>query len=328
MKTSYVTIAAIVLSLIILVIITSVTGVNPAVLLSIAPVILLAAIGTVLVRLMLMALRFNFIINSFSDRKYPFFESLAVRLGSEFVALTSLAYVGGEVARAAWMVKNGEVSGRALWLPYIEIVFDVYAGNGIALIAGLYALQQGELFLGGVVLAVSLVILSFVTGVVILSHKGMIRMPTFLSRPLRWVVGEIRAQSLMEKGNVFLSEFCVAANNTFTRRNGLKLLVVGIYTFFTVLLTGATLWLVSLGFGLHLSFLDCAPTVYASIVLGNLPITLGGSGVAEAGVYFYASFVFGVSSWPMVFAWRIISYHFVLIITGACAFFILRRYTK
>jgi uncharacterized membrane protein YbhN (UPF0104 family) len=93
-------------------------------------------------------------------------------------------------------------------------------------------------------------------------------------------------------------------------------------------MTMTTLWLVALGLGLPLSFVDCAPLVYASIVLGNLPITLGGSGVAEAGIYFYASEVFKVSSWPMVFAWRILSYHFVLVITGISAFVILRRYTK
>jgi hypothetical protein len=95
-----------------------------------------------------------------------------------------------------------------------------------------------------------------------------------------------------------------------------------------VLLTTLTLWLVATGLGLTLSFLECAPIVYASIVLGNLPITLGGSGVAEAGIYFYASEVFNVTSWPMVFAWRILSYHFVLLLTGISAFVILRRYTK
>ena len=189
-------------------------------------------------------------------------------------------------------------------------------------------MSRGDLFIGSVVLVISCLILSVITSVVLLSRKGLMHVPSFLGGPLRRVVGQVRAQSLMEKGNVFLKEFCVAANNTFTRKNAPKLAVVGIYTFATVLLTGATLWLIASGFGLPLSFLDCAPLVYASIVLGNLPITLGGSGVAEAGIYFYASEVYKVSSWPMVFAWRIVSYHFVLIITGICAFVILRKYIK
>ena len=328
MKTRYVTIAAIVLSVMILVIITSVSGIDPTVILTIGPLFLFGALASVVVRLLFQGLRFNYILRSFSDRSYSFFESLLVRFGSEFVALTSAAYVGGEVARAAWMAKNGEASGKALWLPYIEIVFDVYSGNGIALVAGILAIMSGNAFIGSVVLVLSIAILSVITSVVLLSRKGLFHVPSLAMRPLRWVVGERRALALFEKGNVFLAEFCEAANHTFTRGNSAKLFTIGMFTAVTVLLTMTTLWLVALGLGLPLTFVDCAPVVYASIVLGNLPITLGGSGVAEAGIYFYASEVFNVSSWPMVFAWRILSYHFVLVLTGISAFVILRRYTK
>lgn len=328
MKVSYVTLAAIVLSVIILVIITSVSGINPAVILTLGPLFLLGAIASVLLRLLFQGLRFNYILRSFSERRYGFLESVAVRIGSEFVAQTSVAYVGGEVARAAWMAKNGEASGKALWLPYIEIVFDVFAGNCIGVVAGVIAILSGDSFLGGIVLVLSLFILSLVTSVVLLSRKRFIHMPSLAMTPLRWVVGERRATGLFEKGNAFMAEFCEAATHTFTRRNSVKLIVIGACTAVMVLLTVSTLWLVALGLGLPLSFVDCAPLVYTSIVLGNLPITLGGSGVAEAGIYFYASAVFNVSSWPMVFAWRILSYHFVLLITGIPAFVILRRYTK
>ena len=327
-KTWYVTFAAIALSIVILVIITSVSGINPTVIFTIPPIFLLGTISAVALRLLLTGIRFNYILRALSDRKYPFFQSLAVRIGSEFVALTSPAYVGGEVARAAWIVEHGEASGKAMWLPYVEIVFDVYAGYGIAVAAGVYALLEGYVFLGVVVMAVSLGLLTTVTSVVLLSRKGLIRMPSFMARPLRWVVGELRAQILMEKGDTFLKEFCEAADITFTRKNSLKLFVVGIYTLGTVILAAATLWLISVGLGLHLSLLECAPVVYAAIVLGNLPITLGGSGVVEASVYFFTSQVFGVSSWPMVFAWRILTYHFVLVITGICGFVILHRYSR
>jgi len=328
LKTWYVTVAAILLSVIILVIIGSVSHIDPTVIFAIAPAFLLGAVATVVARIILTGFRFNYIIRAFSKRDYPFFESLIIRFASEFVALTSAAYVGGEVIRAAWLAKKGEASGKALWLPYIEIVFDVYAGNFIALSAGLYALFRGDLFLGGLITAVSLAVLVFVTAVVLLSRKGLIHVPSFFKAPLRWAVGEARAQRLVDKGNLFLEEFCEAATLTFTRGNSFKLFVVGLYTLATVILTAATLWFVALGLGLNVSFVDAALLVYGAIVLGNLPITLGGSGLAEAGAYFYATNVLGVSSWPMVFAWRILSYHLVLLITGVCAFEALRKYVR
>ena len=325
---TYVTIAAIALSIIILVIITSVGGVNPTVIFTVVPIFLLCAIAATLLKLLFQGVRFNYILRAFSDRSYPFFESLIARFGSEFVALTSPAYVGGEVARAAWMTKRGEASGKALWLPYIEIVFDVYSGNLIALAAGIYALSAGDAFLGAVVMAVAVVILSLVTAVVLFSRRGGILIPSYAMVPLGRVVGRHRAESLKEKGDQFLEEFCEAANHTFTRKYAGDLLLVGLFTAAIVLLSTATLWFIAMGLNLPVSFIDSALLVYASMALGNLPITLGGSGVAEASVYLYAADVVGVSSWPMVFAWRILSYQMLLIITGICAFAILRRYTK
>lgn len=324
----YVSIAGIALSVVILAFIVSVFRIDPAVILRINGFFLVTAIAVAILRLLAQGLRFNYIIRTFSEREFPFVESLVVRLASEFVAMTTAAYVGGEVARAAWLSKKGENSGKALWLPYIEIIFDVFSANLIAFVAGAYALWMDHSFIGGLLLLLSSFTLILITAVVIVSRKGKIRVPRIIFGPLKRLMGHSRAESLMAKGDALMAEFCAAADSTLVRPNAKKIVWVSAYTLLVVILTAATLWLIALGLDLELSLVSAALLVYASIVLGNLPITLGGSGVAEAGVYVYASQVLQLASWPMVFAWRIVSYHVPLLVTGVSAFLILSRYTR
>jgi len=328
MRVKHISIAAVVLSVLILAVISSAFHVDPRVLLQIQLAFLAAATLSAILRLLAQGLRFNYIVRSFSGREFPFWEGIAVRFASEFVAMTTAAYVGGEVARAAWLAKKGEASGRALWLPYIEIVFDVFCANLIAFAAGAYALYAGGRSIAIVLLVLSSAILVLITAVVMVSRKGMIRVPRALLRPLRAIVGGKRAEELMAKGNAMMAEFCEASVMTLTGRNLRKIAIVALYTLLIAALTSSTLWLVAQGLSLDLSFAESALLVYSSIVLGNLPVTLGGSGLAEAGVYLYSDQVFGLASWPMVFSWRIISYHVPLVITGGSALLVLNRYTN
>ncbi|MEM0117909.1 MAG: lysylphosphatidylglycerol synthase transmembrane domain-containing protein [Conexivisphaerales archaeon] len=316
-------------SLVILVIVASLFNFNLSMILSINPIyFLLATISSVAV-LLLQGLRFKFIIEKFTSKgPYSLSESLAVRIGSQFVAMTTPAYVGGEVARAAWLTTKGIAPGTALWLPYIEIIFDVYSTGIFSLLSGILALSEGLSFLGSILSLLSSLMLALMTLVIFVSRSGKIRIPAFISRLATRILGERRGSQVVEKADSALLELKEAANTTLNRKNTIKLFYLSIYTILLALLTGSTLYFIAAGLSINLGFFQSLLVVFASVILGNLPITFGGAGLAEAGVYYYCSLAFGISSWPMVFAWRMASYIIPLIISGLSGSYVLHRFVN
>jgi len=83
------------------------------------------------------------------------FKALLVRLASEFVALLSLSYVGDEAFRLGWLSKKGVNPGRAAWVAYLEIFFDVLVGTLLSIASAVFLLLHGALILGGAVAAIA-----------------------------------------------------------------------------------------------------------------------------------------------------------------------------
>lgn len=316
-------------SIVILAIVASLFNFNLNMILSIDPYYLALSTLCSLAVLLLQGMRFKYIIESFTD-KGPFSirESFAVRIGSQFVAMTTPAYVGGEVARAAWLTTKGISPGTALWLPYIEIIFDVYSTGVIALLAGIIAMYHGAPFLGTLLVAMALLMLALMTVVIFVSRRHAARIPSFVSKFTVRILGEKRGEELVFKAEKAMNELKIASQNTINRSGIRKLLVLAIYTILLAMFTALTLYFIAAGLSIHLSIEESLLVVFASVLLGNLPVTFGGAGLAEAGVYYYSSLVFNVYSWPMVFAWRLTSYIVPLIITGLSGTLVLHNYTK
>ncbi len=320
--------AGIILSLAILFAIASQFRYNFSTIFSINPLFLLLAFISSILLLIVQAVRFKYIVDNFSGfSNFPFLETLLVRMGSQFVAMTTPGYVGGEVARAAWLASKGVEPGRALWLPYIEIIFDVISSNIVAFVAGLYAIYFGNYFLGSIVILVSSAIFVLIWLLVFFSRKEGLTIPIAIVKILRKILSETRSSWVIEKGNRFLTEFSYASLATLNRKNARQIAIIAIYTVALVIITGSTLYLISMGLSFRLNLLLATLAVFVSIVLGNLPITLGGSGIAELSVYYYTGLVLGFASWPLVFTWRIVSYIFPLFLTGITANIALHRFT-
>jgi uncharacterized protein (TIRG00374 family) len=323
----YLPVLGILLSLTILGIVASQFNYNFGSILSIQPLYLALALSSSVILLLLQGLRFRYVVDSFTEKgPFPVVESLAIRLGSQFVAMTTPAYVGGEVARAAWLTTRGVPGGAALWLPYTEIIFDVISTDIIAFTAGIVALLASQFFLGSVLTLMSAVMLVLIIVVVRLARSESVHVPHAVSFLLVRLLGVRRGGWLTERGNKLLLEFRYASIATFNRGNLSKLAWISLYTAAIVLSTAACLFFTAAGLGVHLTLYQASLAVFASIILGNLPVTFGGSGLAEVGVYYYTSLVFGISSWPLVFAWRVASYVLPLFITGVTASVALRKY--
>jgi len=315
------------ISIVILAIVASLFNFNISIVLSINPLYFLLALASSLLVLLVQGLRFRFIIDTFTDKgPFKMRESIIVRIGSQFVAMTTPAYVGGEVARAAWLATKGIPAGTALWLPYIEIIFDVYSTGLFSFLAGIIALNYGRIFLGTILTLLSAIMLFLMTLVIFLSRSERLRIPNFLKKMAIRILGEKRGNSMIEKADTAIMELKEASRVTLTKKNIKHLFYISIYTTILALLTGSSLFFIAKGLGLNVDLYQSLLAVFASVILGNLPITFGGAGLAEAGVYYYSSLVLGVSSWPMVFAWRLASYIIPLAITGLSATITLRRY--
>ena len=71
-----------------------------------------------------------------------------MRIGSEFVSLTTPSLIGGVVVRAAWLSQKGVDSGKAFWIAHFEVLLDVYVGSIFALAAAVYAFLKGATLIG------------------------------------------------------------------------------------------------------------------------------------------------------------------------------------
>jgi len=77
--------------------------------------------------------------------------------------------------------------------------------------------------------------------------------------------------------------------------------------------------------------MHCMNALYAFCsgeTLGVLPITVGGAGLTEAGVYLYMERVLEIDSWSSVIKWRIATYYITLIITSFMLILISTKYFK
>jgi uncharacterized membrane protein YbhN (UPF0104 family) len=289
----------------------------------IAPFI--AAVLFSLAKVFLQAYRFKYFVDQFLGYKVASsFKLISVRIGSEFVTNTTPSYIGGEIVRIAWLTKNKVPAGIAAWITTMEIIADVFVGTILALFAGIIALYNGAILIGTIIILISLFIFGFWLIVVILSAHYNIQLPKVITRIVRRFLSQERSDKIINYTNSAISDLCTMSRENFNSRRTIKIFFVGmVLTFFAFACLGASFLvlggLIESDLGLYDSILATA----ASTELGSLPITVGGSGLTEIGLWAYVS---GLNNLPslndvlkdshldIIISWRIASYHIPLII--------------
>lgn len=289
----------------------------------IAPFI--AAVLFSLAKVFLQAYRFKYFVDQFLGYKVASsFKLISVRIGSEFVTNTTPSYIGGEIVRIAWLTKNKVPAGIAAWITTMEIIADVFVGTILALFAGVIALYNGAILIGTIIILISLFIFGFWVIVVILSAHYNIQLPKVITRIVRRFLSQERSDKIINYTNSAISDLCTMSRENFNSRRTIKIFFVGmVLTFFAFACLGASFLvlggLIESDLGLYDSILATA----ASTELGSLPITVGGSGLTEIGLWAYVS---GLNNLPslndvlkdshldIIISWRIASYHIPLII--------------
>ena len=278
-----------------------------------------------LAKVFLQAYRFKYFVDKFLGYKVSSsFKLISVRIGSEFVTNTTPSYIGGEIVRIAWLTKNKVPAGIAAWITTMEIIADVFVGTILALFAGIIALYNGAILIGTIIILISSFIFGFWLIVVILSAYYNIQLPKVITKLVRRFLSYERSDKIINYTNTAISDLCTMSRENFNSKRTIKIFFVGmVLTFFAFACLGASFLvlggLIEADLGLYDSILATA----ASTELGSLPITVGGSGLTEIGLWAYVS---GLNNLPslnevlkdshldVIISWRIASYHIPLMI--------------
>lgn len=285
----------------------------------------MASIASVMGKIMLQAFRFKYFINEFIGRDVSSTSSIiSARLAGEFVTQTTPSYVGGELVRVAFLTKNGVPVGRSAWVTTLEIIADVFVGTMLAFVAGAVAIYNGGDFIGIAVILIAIPTLAFWLSLVIFSAKRNLQLPSFSKKILRKLISKEKADRMIDSTDAAIADLCKMSRENFNSMKAVKVFAVGIaLTFAAFVLQGVSFMVLANSVGSHIGLFGSLLATSASTVLSTLPITIGGSGLAELGIWAYISNLSGIpsiqnvvkdSQLSVIIAWRIASYHIPLLI--------------
>jgi glycosyltransferase 2 family protein len=299
-------------------------------LLSVGVIPFVLSSAAVVGKVLLQAYRFKYFIRKFIGHDVSSFSTtISARLGSEFVSQTTPSYIGGEIVRIAWLTRRGVPAGRAAWITTIEIISDVFVGTILGIISGVFAILNGGYFIGTIVVLLSIPTFTFWFLLMFFSAKRNLQLP----KPIRKIIEKFlrgeRGRNLVTSTNKAIADLCQMSreNFTFSSPAVIKTFAIGIaITVVAFVLQGISFMVLvnAVGNGIPpISIFDSVMATSASTVLATLPITLGGSGLAELGIWAYVANLDAIPSLQdivtdshlsVIVVWRIASYHVPLVI--------------
>lgn len=294
----------------------------------IGSVAIITASSLMIIRLLLQGLRFYFFLRgslvNFSPRLH---ECILVRMGSEFVAATSLSYIGDELVRAGFLMSRGLDSGKALWISYSETFYDVFMGTSITIAAALYVFMKNDLALASILLLISLPILLFYLSIFFSALYGRdgsyiidyflkrIDHSSLLGRIINWIGATYRS-------------FSSSLRFYHSTLNKKLILLNIVLTVILAIIYGLTVHVIYTASGVRIMFYESLLAAYSGVALGVLPITLGGSGTTELGISLFIHSLKGDWAGSAVVAWRIATHVTTLIVTFICLIVSMRMFGK
>jgi uncharacterized membrane protein YbhN (UPF0104 family) len=317
-------IAAIPASIVPFIIMFLTTKVSPQDLFAVGLVPFAASAVAAVARVILQAYRFKYFVRKFIGYDVSSVgKTMAARLAGEFVTYTTPSYVGGEFVRIAWLSKNGVPAGKAAWVATMEIIADVFAVTILAFIAGALAISRGGTAIGITVLLVALPTFAFWLILILYSAKRNLHVPKFIDRlARRFAKG--KADKYINQANKALDDLCTMSRENFSSSKIIGPFAVGLaITFASFLAYGISFMVLADSVRVGIGMFDSLMAVAASNAIANLPVTIGGSGLAELGIWAYISNLSHVpdlsaiaadSKLSVIIAWRIATYHVPLVI--------------
>jgi uncharacterized protein (TIRG00374 family) len=284
-----------------------------------------AASAAAITKMMLQALRFKYFIRRFLGYDVASTgKTIAARLAGEFVTQTTPSYIGGEFVRIAWLSRNGVSPGKAAWVATMEIIADVFVGSVLAFIAGALAIYRGGSVVGVAVILVTIPTFAVWLSLVLFSAKRTLRLPSFSQKIAEKFLSKKRAENLINAANTAIADLCNMSRENFNSKESVSTFAVGIaITVAAFVFQGLSFMVIADAVESKIGFFDSLMATSASTALANLPVTIGGSGLAELGIWAYLANLSGIpnladlvknSQLSVIIAWRIATYHVPLVV--------------
>ena len=283
----------------------------------------IGAIVAMMIKLGLQGIKFAYITRKYLGNTDSFFKLVGVRVGSEFIKFTTPMFIGAEFIVIYYLKKKGVELSKATWIALVDIVTEVLAAGLLSMLAGIIALLNGAYIVGIVILATSVSITSLWMVMFFLSSKHTFQVPNILET-LAKKLGKEKGSKIINQTNDWMEETCTMIRDNIQTPESKKIFTI---SFFFSLASwsfyGISFMIIAMGTGYLINAFDSIMAVMGANAIENLPITIGGSGLAEFGIVSYLNnlnpFDFtiteGIVGWDAVIGWRIATYYVPIAIT-------------
>jgi hypothetical protein len=300
------------------------TNVSPQDIFAVGLIPFVGSAAAEIARFMLQAARFKYFIKRFIGYDVSSTgKTMSARLAGEFVTQTTPSYVGGEFVRIAWLSKNGVPPGKAAWVATMEIIADVFVGSMLAFIAGAFAIYKGGSVAGIGIILVTIPTFAVWLAVVLFSAKRTLRLPSFSQRIAQRFMQKEKAENLVSTANAAIADLCKMSRENFNSKKAIRTFAIGMAITFVAFVFHGLSFMVLANTAEDIGFFDSLMATSASVAVASLPVTIGGSGLAELGIWAYISNLSGIPALgdvvgdprlTVIIAWRIATYHVPLVI--------------
>ena len=281
------------------------------------------AIVAIMIKLGLQGIKFAYITRKYLGHFDSFWKLIGVRVGSEFIKFTTPMFIGAEFVVIYYLHKKGVKPSKAMWIAIMDIVTEVFAAGLLAIMAGIIALMNGAYVVATVILATSIIITSLWLVMFFLSSKHIFQVPQALGNLVK-KLGKEKGAKYIDQTNSWMEEVCTMSRENLKTSESKKIFTVSFvislasWTFY-----GISFMIIAMGTGYVINAFDSIMAVMGANAIGNLPITIGGSGLAEFGIIAYLNnlnpFDFtiteGIVGWNEVIGWRIATYYVPIVVT-------------
>ena len=297
--------------------------VGPEDVLAVGAVPFAAAILLMMAKLGVQGAKFTYIARHYLGPIDSAWRMSGVRVGSEFVKFTTPMFVGAEFVVIYWMHKKGVPPAKAMWVAILDIVTEVLAGGILSMAAGVVALAAGAYVVAAVILCTSVGVTSLWVALFFLSSKRTFRTPRAVARLVSRAGGK-KGAGYVGKTDAWMAEVCAISRDNMRTPDSKKVFAASLaMSTASWLFYGVSFLVIAAGIGYSVGAFDSVMAVMGANAIGNLPVTVGGSGLAEFGIVAYLNgldpFDFaapaGALEWDAVIAWRIATYYVPIAVT-------------
>ena len=276
-----------------------------------------------MIKLGLQGIKFAYIAQNYLGKFDSILKLTGVRVGSEFIKFTTPMFVGAEFIVIYYLHKKGVSPSKSTWIAIMDIVTEVFAGGLLSIMAGIIALLHGAYVVGGVILGTSIIVTSLWLVLFFLSSKRTFQVPRIFSIIAKRF-GKEKGEKYIEQTNMWMEEVCTMSRKNLRTTESKKVFTVSfLLSIVSWSFYGISFMIIAFGTGYIINAFDSIMAVMGANAIGNLPITVGGSGLAEFGIVAYLNdldpFNFeipkGAVAWDAVIGWRIATYYVPIAIT-------------